>query len=211
MKPTIKTGLIAAAAALLTNPAYGANLIGNGSFETPVITPGTYQLFSTGETFAGWSVVGAAGNVAIVSATFEQNGFTFPAASGSQFLDLTGISNSATGVQQNVATTAGTAYTLTFYVGNVVDPGGIFGVSSTVYVLVDGQQTFTATNSRGAGQTKQVWQKFTTTISATAASTTIAFINGDPPTDQNNGLDAISLVAQADDEPPAGTEPTSQD
>jgi hypothetical protein len=88
-------------------------------------------------------------------------------------------------------------------VGNVDDPGGLFGVTSTVNVMVNGVQVFTATNSKGAGQAKQVWRKFTTTITATSAHTTIAFINGDPSNDTDNGLDAISLVPQADDEPSA--------
>jgi hypothetical protein len=200
MKPTMNIRLLAAAAGLLVNSAYGANLVRNGSFETPVAVTGSYLVFSTGDTFTGWKVVGATGNVGIVSGTFQQDGFTFPAAKGSQWLDLTGVSNTATGVQQTVATTAGTAYTLTFYIGNVDDPGGIFGTTSTVNVVVNGKQVFTATNSRGAGQTKMVWQKFTTTITAKSAHTTIAFINGDPPSDTNNGLDAISLVAQAEDE-----------
>jgi len=209
MKPTTNILFLAAAASLLMNSADAANLIKNGSFETPVVAVGGYELFSTGDTFAGWKVVGANGNVAVVSGTFTQNGFTFPAAGGSQWLDLTGVSQTATGIQQTIATAAGTAYTLTFYIGNADDPGGIFGITSTVNVLVDGQQVFTATNSRGAGQPKQVWQKFTTTITATAAHTVIAFINGDPSNDTNNGLDLISLVEQAD-EPPADIAPSDQ-
>jgi hypothetical protein len=161
--------------------------------------------------FAGWKVVGATGNILVISGTYQGNGFTFPAARGSQWVDLTGAdSNTATGVQQTVATTAGTAYTLTFYIGNLYDPGGTDGTTSTVNVLVDGDQVFTGTNSRGKGQTKLVWQKFTTTIAATSAHTTIAFINGDSSSDNVNGLDAISLVAQADDEPASGTGPAGQ-
>ena len=196
-----------AAVGLLVNSAQGANLIKNGSFEKPVVVAGSYQLFSNNETFSGWKVIGATGDVSLVSGTFTQGGFTFPAAGGSQWLDLTGSSNTATGVQQTVATTAATAYTLTFYVGNIDDPGGYWGTTSTVNVLVNGTQVFTATNSRGAGQTKLVWQKFTTTITATSARTTIAFVNGDPPSDNSNGLDLISLVVQADDEPAADSGP----
>jgi hypothetical protein len=202
---------LAAAAGLLANSAHGANLIKNGSFETPVVIAGSYELVSTGDTFTGWKVVGATGNVGIVSGTFEQSGFTFPAAGGSQWLDLTGNSNTVTGVQQTVATTAGTAYTLTFYIGNVDDPGGILGVSSTVNVLVNGKQVFTGTNSKGTGESKQVWQKFATTITAASGHTTIAFMNGDSPSDNSNGLDLVSLVVQADDEPAADLDPGVQD
>jgi len=209
--PKMNVLYVAAAGALLVNSAYAANLIKNGSFEKPVVTAGGYEQFSTGDTFNGWKVVGATGNVAIASGAFEQGGFTFPAAGGSQWLDLTGNSNTATGVAQTVATTVGTAYTLTFYIGNVDDPGGVWGTTSKVNVFVDGTQVYAATNSRGAGQTKLVWQKFSTTITATSAHTTIAFMNGDPPTDNSNGLDLISLVEEADEEPAAVPQPRVQD
>ena len=154
--------------------------------------------FSTGQTFGHWTVEGAPGAVSVVSGAFAQNGITFPARKGKQWLDLSGSnSNSATGVAQTVATTPGVACTLSFYVGNVVDPNGVFGTTSTVNVLVDGAQVFSATNSMGQGQSKQVWQKFTTTIMAASTQTTIAFINGDPSSDFTNGLDAVKLVPPA--------------
>ncbi len=78
-------------------------------------------------------------DVGVVSGTFVQNGFSFPAQNGVQLLDLTGLnSNAAEGVQQVIATTIGTTYKLSFYVGNIVDPGGIFGTTSTVNVQLNG-------------------------------------------------------------------------
>jgi len=190
--------LVVAVIALVFVLAGGASsatmLLKNKSFEKPVVPSGSFQLFSTGSTFAHWSVVGAAGNVAVVSGSFTQNGFSFPARAGAQWLDLTGISNSATGVAQTVPTTPGANYALAFWIGNVVDPSGAFGVSSTVNVLVNGIQMFTATNSGGAGMTTQVWKKFTTTFTATSASTTIEFDNGDPSNDTHNGLDAVKMT-----------------
>jgi Protein of unknown function (DUF642) len=175
--------------------AVTTNLVRNGGFESPVVPPGSFQGFSTGQSFSHWTVTGASGNVAVVSGTFTQSGFSFPAKSGHQWLDLTGVSNSATGVAQTVATAAGTLYTLTFSVGNLVDPGGIFGTTSTVHVLVDGNPLFTAVNSKGAGSTSQVWKTFRVNFTAASATTTIAFINGDPSNDTENALDAIKLVA----------------
>ena len=88
-----------------------ANLLSNGSFESPTVTAGTATYVSTGEnTIPGWSVVGATGNVAVVSGTFTQSGYSFPAQDGSQWLDLTGYTNTATGVRQTVSTTSGTTY-----------------------------------------------------------------------------------------------------
>ena len=97
-------------------------------------------------------------------------------------------------------------YTLTFFVGNVSDPGGIFGTTSTVNVLVNGVQVFTATNSISSKKAKfeQVWKKFKTTITASSSTTAIAFMNGDPSNDTLNGLDEVRLVAtSASTRPPA--------
>ena len=131
--------------------------IKDGSFEKPAVPSASYELFTTGQTFSRWTVVGASGGVGIVSGTFTQNGFSFPAKSGKQWLDLTGNSNTATGISQTVATTPNAKYKLTFWVGNVYDPNGIFGVSSTVNVVVNGSQILSATNSRMS--TTMVWRR----------------------------------------------------
>jgi hypothetical protein len=194
----------AAFAALLTASALtaqGANLIKNGGFEKPIAPAGGLTCLSTGQAFANWTVVGATGNVCIVSGTYTANGWTVEPEAGAQSLDLTGYgSNMATGVSQTVATTPGAAYQLTFWVGNVVDPSGADGATSTVNVLVNGVQVYTATNSLGAGSTSVVWQKFTATITSLTPQTSIAFINGDPAGDNYNGLDGITLVPQKDAE-----------
>jgi hypothetical protein len=171
-----------------------ANLIKNGSFEKPVVPAGSFQNFATGQSFTGWKVVGATGVVSVVSGTFQSQGFTFNAKAGAQWIDLTGPgSKTATGVAQSVATTAGTSYQLTFWVGNINDPGGIFGVSSTVKVFVNGALKLTAVNSLHPTNHKQAWKEFTLTIKATSSHTRISFINGDPSTDDSNGLDAVHL------------------
>jgi hypothetical protein len=139
-------------------------------------------------------VTGANGNVAVVSGTFTQNGFDFPAEAGNQWLDLTGVSNTATGVTQSVTTVSGASYILTFWVGNVYDPGGIFGTTSTVDVSADGTQIKAATNSEMG--TTQMWKKFKVHLTASSTSTSITFLNGDPSNDTNNGLDGISLSRQ---------------
>ncbi len=171
-----------------------ANPIRNNSFEKPVVGPGSFQLFDEGTSFPGWFVVGDPGNVSVASGDFTQNGFSFPARTGVQWLDLTGTTDTATGVAQTVATTAGQQYVLRFFVGNVYDPGGIFGTTSTVNVLVNGVQVLSATNSRGAGSTTMNWQRFSVTFTAPTNTTTITFLNGDPVSDSCNGLDAVSLA-----------------
>jgi hypothetical protein len=188
--------LTAIAVALLAGTAFEANAasILNGSFETPVVSPTGFTSFPVGgSTLTDWSVTGATGQeVAIVGGSFSQNGVTFNAQDGIQWLDLTGSgSNSTEGVAQTVATTAGHLYSLSFYVGNTTG-GSIFGTTSTVNVSINGTPTFTDTNST-ADLTGLNWQLFTQTFTAAGATTTLDFINGDPSNDNSNGLDNVVL------------------
>jgi choice-of-anchor C domain-containing protein len=195
------TGLIGAAllATLGTLPLR-ADSITNGSFETPIVPVGGFTNFGSGSTaIPGWTVVG--GGVSIVSGSFSQNGISFPAQSGNQWLDLTGDgTNSNEGVQQTFATTSGTQYTLSFWVGNVNNPGGIFGTTSTVDVLLGGTQILSAENANTTTGT-QTWDEFTTTFTATGSTSTLSFINADPDTDNSNGLDNVSVNATGQTSP----------
>jgi hypothetical protein len=170
------------------------NLLHDASFESPVVPAGGFMVFSSGSTFSKWNVVGTSDDIALVSGTFSQNGFSFPAGCGKQWVDLTGVGTTGAGVAQTIPTVKGSRHALRFSVGNVVDPHGIFGVTSTVIVLVNGVQKFSATNKKGQGKTIQVWQRFTTTIVAPSTSTTITFVNGDPAGDDSNGLDCVKLT-----------------
>jgi transposase len=169
-------------------------LIVNGSFEKPVVAAGGFREFGAGQGFAGWRVVGARGRVAVVSGRYLGGGITFNARTGAQWMDLTGDeSNTATGVAQSFTSIPGRKYHLTFWVGNVYDPGGIFGVSSAVKVYVNGVRKLTAVNSLHPAGHRQAWKKFTLAITATSGRTTISFINGDPRTDNSNGLDGVQV------------------
>lgn len=134
--------------------------------------------------------------MAVVSTSYAGDGLTFDAKQGVQYLDLTGDeSNSATGVAQTVSTVIGKTYTLGFSVGNFYDPDGLFGTTSTVDVSVNGTEVLAATNTKGKGKTKQVWKHFKVQFEATKSTSTLQFINGDPPSDNDNGLDAVTLKA----------------
>lgn len=183
----------AAAIAIASTAANAGSRFGNGSFEKPVVDDGGYQTISAGTQFKGWTVVGT-GNIAIVSGNYHVSGLIFPAAKGEQWLDLTGDTNAQAGVQQKIDTTRGKAYTLTFYVGNIYDPNGVFGTTSTVTVLIDDEPFASFTNKGGKGEGTQVWKKFSTEFIAKKAKTTIALMNGDPPNDADNGLDGIQIT-----------------
>jgi hypothetical protein len=197
------TGLVFA---LLTAPAQAIPIpLTNESFEMPVVTPGSFSLFSSGSSFPGWEVIGPAGtNVGIVSESFTQGGISFPAQDGDQWLDLTGLgSNSPEGVQQIIPTTNLTSYVLSFFVGNV--SGGVFGTTSTVEVDINGAFGGLFTNSTVT--TTQSWQQFFFPFVATGPQTTIAFINKDNSSDNSNGLDNITLNSVPG--PPSVPEPAS--
>jgi len=90
MMPYSSHFVVAAAfASMAMLPARAGNLVKDASFEKPVVPDGTYQSFSTGDSFKNWTVVGEPGNVAIVNQDFTYCAHTFPAKKGVQFVDLT--------------------------------------------------------------------------------------------------------------------------
>jgi hypothetical protein len=96
--------LVLAAALLLpsaaiSKPSASPNLVKNGGFEQPLVGAGGYTLVNAGQSWGGWKVVGAAGNVAPISTTFQQNGIAFVAKAGRQWLDLTGGSSKGSGLE----------------------------------------------------------------------------------------------------------------
>lgn len=205
---TIAKMLILPCAALLFSGTARANLVTNGSFESPVVPAGSFTNFTVGtSTLTGWTVVGPTSQqVSIVSTTFSQGGVAFEAEDGSQWLDLTGDgSNSTEGVQQSVATTVGTNYDLTFYIGNTTG-GGIFGTTSTVGLDINGSQVSSFTNST-ADTTGLSWEQFSYDFTATGTSTSIGFVNLDPGSDNSNGLDNVDLELGGNSGPPPGPAP----
>ena len=185
----------ATAIVLLASPA-NADFV-NGSFETtvPAVSAGSFNTYFVGDTgLTGWTVTGPTNTgVSPVSGTFSQNGVTFNSQAGLLWLDLTGNgSNSTEGVAQSVATTIGDVYRISFFVGNTTG-GGVFGTTSTVNVSVNGGPSAPFTNSQ-VNATALTWQQFTLDFTASTATTLINFANGDPGSDNSNGLDNVTLT-----------------
>ena len=65
---------------------------------------------------------------------------------------------------------------------------------STIALLINGARVFTATNSKGRGSSRQVWENFTTSVVAVSNVTTLESLNEDPLADSSNGLDNVSLT-----------------
>jgi hypothetical protein len=180
--------------------AHGKSYFGSGTFGRPQPPPGSFVVIDSGERYGGWKTVGAAGNVTYVKTDYVHRGFQFVAPPKSTaWANLAGTSQTATGIAHApLPTVPGTQYKITFMVGNLVDPAGVYGTSSTVSVYENSHLVGTVTNSAGAGSTSETWQSYTLSFKAARPWTTIAFINGDPPGDGNCGVGDIDVAAVAD-------------
>lgn len=176
-------------------PASARNLVANGGFERPVVPVASPGLYRNGDEVDGWTVVGGKGNVALLNGEFKQLGLKFTSQQGVQSIDLTGLTNTDTGITQSIPTVAGARYDLSFHVGNVQAPDTApWGRVSSVQVLLNGSPFATATH-RGGPTDELGWLEFSYPFTAIGASTHITFINRDSPIDHVNQLDNVSIVA----------------
>lgn len=170
-----------------------ADLINNGSFETPVVPVGGGLNFGGGSTaITGWTVTGF--DVHLLNGATVASGITFNAHSGDQWLDLSGSSSNSTanGVTQDVATVAGQDYLLSFYVGSATD--NVFFFPSTVDLSINGGARTSYTNPT-APSDQMNWLQFSTPFTATGAVTNLTFFNGGSSTNYLSGLDTVTLLA----------------
>ncbi|QEH39106.1 Carbohydrate binding domain protein [Aquisphaera giovannonii] len=178
-----------------------ANLIVNGSFEDPAVPVGSFTNYLAGSTaITGWTVVGI--DSSVTSGSFVQSGITFQAQDGAQFIDLAGITSNSqlSGVTQDIATTAGDVYEVSFYVGSATD--GQFFFASTVGLSIDGGARMSFTNPT-APSDRLDWERFAVQFTATGATTNLTFYNGSAANNYLGGLDNVSveLVSAAVPEP----------
>lgn len=170
-----------------------ANLVSNGSFELPAQAPQTFTSFAPGGSIGAWSVVGpTAGRVVLIGSPFSEVGVTYLSQDGNNWLDLAGGPNQAVGVSQSIATVAAQTYQVSFFVGNMT-AGFLGSPSSRVEVFADNASLGVFTNSTVSAQAI-AWSPFSTSFTATGAATVLRFINGDPGSDNINGLDNIVVV-----------------
>jgi len=178
-----------------------ANLIVNGSFESPTVAPGISttlysggQAFYTGNNIGGWTVTGASEtadvyiypNTMPVSTTQTMN-----VQNGNQALDLTGDGTGgvAMGVQQLFSTTPGQTYVLSFYVGELINE------AASVQVYLNGSLFQTATNNSPTTGNTTLWEQFVYNFTATSSSTSLRFVNNSAANVAVNGLDNVDVEA----------------
>lgn len=178
-----------------------ANLLVNGSFETPAIAPASFFDFGVGGEPAGFAWTVTTNTVDIVS-----NGWSGGTAfDGVQWLDLVGFGTTG-GVEQTFVTTPGQQYTLSFaYANNPVT--GVPGPFSADVAITSGAATLLNQSiSHGTSTTSGLdWTPFSMTLAATGTSATLAF---DETVGGPNGgifLDAVSINAA----PSSVPEPTT--
>jgi hypothetical protein len=190
---------------LIAGNSDGAQLLVNPGFESPVVTAastcsgaGNAECFSQGASLGGWLVVGsgtASNSMLLLNNSYTEFGGSlhFTSQEGNQNLDLTGPGNlGANGVEQTVSTIAGTAYRLTFWVGNQDSAFAPYTSPSIITLLVNGTTINNYTNSANSSGNVN-WAPFTFDFTAAGSSTTIRFTNA-TPSDNYAGLDNVSLV-----------------
>ena len=201
------------AVGVVTAPLARANLLTDGSFETPIV-PATSQCgpyadclgFSLQNSdLGGWTVVGKGGvasTILLLGSNYIEpdhgDGKTlrFLPADGSQAVDLTGEGNQGTtnGIKQTVTTIVGQTYALTFDVGHQWDHAPGYAGASSVSLWLDGTEMQVYSNSADTPE-NVTWEQFTFTFSAPTDQTTIAFLNATPVGNNFAGLDGVVLNA----------------
>ena len=175
--------------ATATPAAASANLLTNGSFETPAVPAGGLAEYTPGTNLGGWIVINTP--VAALGG-FSEPGYTYPAQDGSISLDLTGIgTRGAGGVQQTVDLATGN-YLLSFWIGN--DDGPTFSQPTSVELFVNGASQGSFTNSDVTAGTIN-WRNYTFDLASIGGATTIGFVNRTSTNDNGAFFDNVSLVA----------------
>ncbi len=180
-----------------TAGASGVNLIQNPSFETIAGSTTSYLTVDAGDstTISDWTVdtpsvyQGGGGSVDVVSNDYWNT------EDGDYSIDLAGTTGVPGGLYQDVATTPGVEYTLSFW--SAVNGDETPGNSHTMGVTVNGSTVDTVT-ALGVGRPLD-WVQNTVTFTATSTTSKIEF-DDTTPTDQNQGpaLDNVSLIAVPD-------------
>ena len=185
-------GLIGTSSASAT-PAK-TNLITNGSFESPTVCPAVFDTyFSPAKSIRGWTVGGVSVDLICTA---------FAAESGTQSVDLNGslpdgnLGNASGSLSQNVRTTPGHKYLLTWFMaGNPSQ--GCGPVTKVLHVFWDGKiresLTFNVSND---SDTSMGWVARRLVVVATARTSVVKFADATATGDCGATLDNVSLIAK---------------
>ena len=192
--------------------ASSPNLVTDGDFGSTTTAPGSYLPVFAGDstTIPGWTVVTPAlygptgGSVDVVSSGYHNWGAQ---GASNDSIDLGGTSSEAGGIYQDVPTTPGVEYSLSYW--TAVNGDQASGVSHTMSVVVGGTPMPNVV-ALSAGAPLQ-WVQQTNLITATSSSTRIEFDDATPgDTNQGPTLDNVSLTEVPDVISPSSVAVASQ-
>lgn len=193
-------GLVLALGTAVSFHSASAAVIVNGGFELPG-TGGSITTYGPGADIGGWTTTGAPGNaVLLLKNTYSEPGINFNPHSGLYAVDLTGAGNTgpSDGIFQDISTTLGQLYTLTFWVGNAQGNGtgnsAVYNLTSSTNLVITlgGSATFDNPDQSPGGIN---WKEFSYTFEASGPTTRIAFLNNTAQGDNYLGLDDVSIAA----------------
>ena len=178
--------LAATAISFMPTTAFAANLVTNGGFETPTVSPPCCSTVPP-DSLDGWT---ATPNVNVVLGTYSSTNGNL-AAEGNQYLDLVGQGGTGS-IFQDLITEIGGVYTLSFvYSHNLFTPSSATSASASLSVgsLLD-------TISHSTGDTSNLdWLTYTNTFTATGTTTRLTFTNLTGGVNEGIFLDAVSVAA----------------
>ena len=172
--------LLAACAALVAVPAFGQNLVLNGSFELPALGAGSWSVVPVPD----WAPVSGSG-------VEVQNNVAGVPYAGSQHIELDGYDNS--GIEQSVPVVPGGTYRLAW----AYSPRpGVAQASNPVDVLVDGAILLTNA-ADGTANANTAWTVHQAQLVAAGPAITLGFRAGGTSDGVGGYIDDVSLTLVA--------------
>lgn len=152
---------------LISSPALAASIVTNGSFEQPNVPGQASPSFQTltGSALTGWTI--SSGSIDLIGSYWQ-------AQDGSQSIDLSG--NETGTIYQDLATTPGAAYTLSFYLAGNPD-----GAPTVKNVQVSWDNAVIAApptpsfDTTGHSKSNMGWAQFIYNVVATGTTTRLEF------------------------------------
>lgn len=179
--------LAVGALALTPITALSAQVVQNGGFENPAVSPPCCNT-APPAVIPNWTV--GTGNTNVVIGTYGSTNGNL-AAEGNQYLDLVGQGGTGS-IYQDLSTMIGQTYLLTFdYSHNLFTPSSATSASASVDVgdLFD-------IIMHSTGDTSNLdWQLYSNVFTATDTTTRLTFTNLTGGTNEGVFLDAVSAVA----------------
>ncbi len=183
--------------------AITADLIINGSFESPDVAPGVspapvggWQVFYS--PILGWTPANANG-LEIQDHVIGSNGEAWVAYDGSQFAEMDGYANG--GMYQVVNTVAGQDYEFGFAYSPRPGAGA---ETNFIYVYFDGM-LLEAISQSGIGLWNTSWLTIDSTVTASGPSSTITFLAGGTSDGLGGFIDDVHLTRKSTPVPEPST------